>query len=71
MRPLGWIGVILVIAGAVVVAMGGMPYTKNRNEVQVGPVKVAAEERGLVPPIAGIAALIVGGVLIVSGRKRS
>jgi hypothetical protein len=71
MRPLGWIGVLLVIAGVVVVAMRGVPYTKSRNEVEVGPLKVTSQERGLVPPIVGIAAIVVGGVLVFSGRKPS
>jgi hypothetical protein len=71
MRPLGWIGVLLVIAGVVVVAMRGVPYTKSRNEVEVGPLKVTSQERGLVPPIVGIAAIVVGGVLVFTGRKPS
>jgi drug/metabolite transporter (DMT)-like permease len=71
MRPLGWIGVLLVVAGVVVVAMRGVPYTKSRNEVEVGPLKVTSQERGLVPPIVGIAAIVVGGVLVFAGRKPS
>jgi len=71
MRPLSWLGVLLIIAGIVVVAMRGIPYTKSRNEVEVGPLKVTAQERGLVPPIAGIAAIVIGGVLVFAGRKRS
>jgi drug/metabolite transporter (DMT)-like permease len=71
MRPLGWIGVLLMIAGIVVVAMRGIPYTKSRNEVEVGPLKVTSQERGLVPPIAGVGAIIVGAVLVFAGRKSS
>jgi hypothetical protein len=71
MRPLGWVGLLLIIAGAVVVAMGGLGYTKSRNEVEVGPIKVAAEEKGLVPPVAGFAAIAIGAVLVFVGRKRS
>lgn len=71
MRPLGWIGVLLVVGGIVVVAMRGIPYTKSHNEVEVGPLKVTSQERGMVPPIAGIAAIVVGGVLVFAGRKRS
>ena len=70
MRPLSWIGVILIIAGLVVVAMRGIRYTKSQNEVEVGPLKVTSQERGLVPPIAGIAAIVIGGVLVFAGRKR-
>lgn len=71
MRTLGWIGVLLIAAGAIVVAMGGVRYTKSRNDVEVGPLKVSAVERGVVPPIAGIAAIVVGAVLVFAGRKRS
>ena len=71
MRPLSWIGVLLIIAGIIVVAMRGIPYTKSHNEVEVGPLKVTSQERGLVPPVAGIAAIVIGGVLVVAGRKRA
>ena len=71
MRPLSWLGMLLIIAGIVVVAMRGIPYTKSQNEVEVGPLKVTSQERGLVPPIAGIAAIVIGGVLVFAGRKRS
>lgn len=69
MRPLGWIGVLLIIAGVVVVAMRGIPYTKSQNEVEVGPLKVTTQERGLVTPIFGMAAIVIGGVLVFVGRR--
>jgi drug/metabolite transporter (DMT)-like permease len=69
MRPLAWIGVLLIIAGVVIVAMKGIPYTKSRNEVEVGPLKVTSQERGLVTPIVGVAAIVIGGVLVFAGRK--
>jgi hypothetical protein len=70
-RPLGWIGVLLIICGIAVVAMRGIPYTKSRNEVEVGPLKVTSQERGLVTPIVGIAAIVIGGVLVFAGRRPS
>jgi hypothetical protein len=71
MKPLGWIGVLLIVGGIIIVAMRGIPYTKSHNEVEVGPLKVTSQERGMVPPIAGIAAIIVGGVLVFAGKRRS
>jgi drug/metabolite transporter (DMT)-like permease len=71
MRPLGWIGVVLIVAGVIVVAMRGIPYTKSRNEVEVGPLKVTSQERGLVPPVVGVGAIIIGAMLVFAGRKKS
>jgi hypothetical protein len=68
-RPLAWIGVILIIAGIVIVVMRGIPYTKSHNEVEVGPLKVTTQERGMVTPVIGIAAIVIGGVLVFAGRK--
>jgi drug/metabolite transporter (DMT)-like permease len=71
MKPLGWLGVLLIVAGVVVVAMRGIPYTKSHNEVEVGPLKVTSQERGMVPPVAGIVAIVAGTVLVFAGRKQS
>jgi drug/metabolite transporter (DMT)-like permease len=70
-RPLAWIGVLLIIAGLVIVAMRGIPYTRSRNEVEVGPLKVTSQERGMVTPIVGVAAIVIGGALVFVGRKQS
>ena len=69
MRPLAWVGVLLIVVGIVIVAMRGIPYTKSRNEVDVGPLKVTSQERGMVTPIVGVAAIVIGGVLVFAGRK--
>lgn len=70
MRPLGIFGVVLIVLGAVVLAMGGFGYTKEREEVEVGPLEVAAERRGFVPPAAGIVAIVVGLGLVIAGRRK-
>ena len=69
MRPLAWLGVLLIVAGLIIVAMRGIPYTKSRNEVEVGPLKVTSQERGMVTPIVGVAAIVIGGALVFAGRK--
>jgi hypothetical protein len=51
--------------------MRGIPYTKSHNEVEVGPLKVTSQERGMVTPVVGIAAIVVGGMLVFAGRKQS
>jgi hypothetical protein len=71
MRPLGIIGIILILAGAAVLALRGVSYTKERQSVQVGPLGITAERKGFVPPVVGLAAVVVGGVLVFAARRRS
>jgi uncharacterized membrane protein len=71
MRPLGIIGVILIVAGAVVLAMKGISYTKDRDSVKIGGIELSKEDRGFVPPVAGVIAIVAGIVLVVAGRKRA
>jgi hypothetical protein len=69
MRPVGWIGVVLIVLGLVVLAMGGMSYRKESEKVAVGPVSVTAERRGFVPPVVGYVAIAVGAALVFAGRR--
>ena len=71
MRPLGIIGILLILGGAVVLALRGISYTKERQSVQVGPLAVTTEQKGFIPPIVGVAAIVIGGVLMFSARRRS
>jgi hypothetical protein len=71
MRPLGIVGVILIVAGAVILALRGLSYTKKRDSVRLGPIGVSVEEKGFIPPIVGAAAIAAGLVLVVVGRRRA
>jgi len=71
MRPLGIIGVILIVAGAIVLALKGISYTKDRDSVKIGGVELSKEDRGFVPPVAGVIAIVAGIVLVAAGRKRA
>ena len=71
MRPLGIIGVLLIIFGVVVLALRGISYTKDRDAVRVGPVEVAAERKGFVPPAVGLVALVAGVVILVTARRQA
>lgn len=70
MKPLGMIGILLMVVGLVVVAMGGMRYLKDRDTANIGPISVTTEEHGYITPLAGVAAIAVGAVLLSVGRDR-
>lgn len=70
MRPIGWIGVALLVGGAVILAMRGVSYTKDRQTVAVGPLAVSAEQKGFIPPYIGFGLVIAGAALIFVGRGK-
>jgi drug/metabolite transporter (DMT)-like permease len=60
------VGAVLLVLGILALAYGGFSYTKNTDKVNVGPIHIAVEdkERVNIPLWAGVAAAIVGGVLL-------
>ena len=71
MRPVGMLGVVLIVLGAVVLAVLGVSYTKDRHSTNIGPVQVSTSDKGFVSPVAGAVAIVAGVVLIAVGRQRS
>ncbi len=67
------IAVLLLVGGALALAYGGFSYTKDSTAIQLGSIEVSVEEtkRVNVPIWAGIAAMLVGGLLLVAGRGKS
>lgn len=70
MRPVAWVGVLLIIGGLVVLAMGGFSFTRERETVDVGPLEVSAERKEFVSPMVGAIAIVAGAVLVFAGRRR-
>jgi TRAP-type C4-dicarboxylate transport system permease small subunit len=72
MSPVKLIAVLLIIGGALGLAYGGFSYTKNTHELQVGPVDLSVHEKKTidVPVWAGIAAIVVGGALLLVGKPK-
>jgi uncharacterized membrane protein YidH (DUF202 family) len=73
MKPLGILGIVLIIAGIVALAYGGFSYTKKEKVVDLGPLQVTADKTHTVPlpPILGGLMLVGGIVLLVAGNKQT
>lgn len=71
MKPIGIIGVVLILVGGIVIALQGVSYVRDRQEVRVGPLEVAAEERGFISPVVGGVVLVAGVVLVLIGRRQA
>jgi hypothetical protein len=65
------LGILFVVFGVVVLAYGGMSYTKSRHSTDIGPVQVSTSKKGFITPAAGAIAVVVGIVLLASGRREA
>ena len=64
------IAIALLVAGALALAYGGFSYTKETHEAKLGPFQLSVKEKQDVniPAWAGVAAIVVGGVLVAMGK---
>ena len=72
MNGLTSLAVVLMIAGGLGLAYGGFSYTKETHTADVGALHLSVDEeqRVNIPMGVGLGALLLGGVLLVVGRKR-
>jgi len=73
MKPLVWLGILLVTLGALALVYQGFTYTRQEKVLDVGPVHATAErhERVSIPPILGGLAVAGGIALLAAGGKKS
>ena len=71
MKPITWVGILLIVLGALVLAYQGINYTRQKKVLDVGSVHLTTEthERIPLPPILGGLALAGGVVLLVMGAR--
>ena len=59
-------GILFLIAGIWVVA-GNASYSDTKTDAQIGSLKIQHTESKAIPEWAGIAGIVVGGLLLVGG----
>jgi hypothetical protein len=73
MKPATIIGFLLIILGIVGFAVGGVSFTHQKKDVDVGPVQISHQQKQTVPisPILSTIALVAGvGLVAVGARAR-
>jgi TRAP-type C4-dicarboxylate transport system permease small subunit len=67
------IAIALILAGSLGLLYGGFSYTKDSKEIKIGSVELSVKEKQTVniPMWAGVGAILVGGLLLVLGGKKS
>jgi len=60
------VGLVLLVLGLLALAYGGFTYTKDRDQVKLGPVELQVEdkERVNVPLWVGVGIAVLGGILL-------
>lgn len=73
MNAMKVVGILLVVGGFLGLMYGGFTYTKETHEAKIGPLvlSVADKETVNVPIWAGVGAIVIGGLLLVAGNKKS
>ena len=67
------LGIVLIVGGLLGLVYGGFTYTKETHEAKVGSLvlSVTDKETVNVPIWAGVGAIVLGGLLLVFGSKKS
>jgi len=69
MKPLLFVGLILIAAGGFVV-FRGLNYTSQRSVLKLGEFEASLEEKRAVPAWAGAITIAGGLALVVVGARR-
>jgi multidrug transporter EmrE-like cation transporter len=64
-------GIALIVAGVLGLMYGSFSYTKETHEAKLGPIALSIKDRQTVnvPVWAGVAAIAIGGALLLFGGK--
>ena len=65
------IGIILIVIGAVMMAITGFTFITKKKVVDVGPIEINKEEKTPISwsPIVGGVLLVAGVGLVIAGKK--
>ena len=65
--------IALIVAGVLGLAYGSFSYTKETHQAKLGPIELSVKEKETIniPVWAGLGAIVIGGVLLVFGSKKS
>ena len=65
------VGILLIILGIAGFAMGGLSFTHEKKDVDLGPLQVSHREKDTFPisPILSTLALVGGIALVIAGSR--
>lgn len=66
-------GIVSIVAGLLGLLYGSFSFTKETHQAKLGPIELSMKEKQTVnvPVWAGLGAIVIGGVLLVFGGRKS
>ena len=66
------VAIILIVGGVLALIYGGFSYTKDTQQVKLGPIELSVKEKQTVniPVWGGVGAIALGALLLVGVRKK-
>jgi hypothetical protein len=73
MNAVKMVAIVLITGGVLGLVYGGFSYTKETHEAKLGPIELSVKDKETVnvPVWAGVAAIVIGGGLLLLGSRRS
>jgi len=71
LKPLTIVGIVLIVVGIIGFATGGLSFTHEKKDVDVGPVQISHKTKDTLPlsPIFSTVSLVAGLALVVVGAR--
>lgn len=71
MRVIKVVAIVLIIAGLVTLVLPYIPFTQEKEVLDVGPITATAqeEERINISPFIGFGLLVIGSVMLIFDRS--
>lgn len=73
MQGLKVLAIALIAAGILALVYGGFTYTRATHRANIGPINIAVQDNRTVdvPVWAGVAAIVLGGGLLLAGARKT
>lgn len=66
MKPVAIVGIVLIVIGIIGFAYGGLGWTTEKKDAQLGPLEITHKEsHGIAFPAIASGICLVGGVVLV------
>lgn len=73
MKGMNIAAAVLIIAGIAALAFGSFTYSNDTHDENIGPIEMSVKETNdiNIPVWAGVGAIVVGGVMLLVGTRKT